>query len=42
MHELFKDEKADSELYPKIIDWIFDLQSKKNEVKWALTSPFKL
>ena len=42
MHELFKDEKADSEVFPKIIDWIFDLQSKKNEVKWAVTAPFKL
>lgn len=42
MHQLFKDEKAESEVFPKIIDWIFDLQSKKNEVKWAVTAPFKL
>lgn len=42
MHELFKDEKADTEVYPKIIEWIFDIQSKKNQVKWAVTTPFKL
>ena len=42
LHELFKDEKAETEVYPKILDWIFETDSRKNDVRWAVTAPFKL
>ena len=40
-HQLYKDEEAEEELYPKILEWI-DLLSTKKSVRWANTPPFNL
>ena len=41
-HHLHDDEKAEKEVFPKIVDWIFDMNSNKNQVKWSATTPFNL
>ena len=28
-------------MFPKIVDWIFDMNSNKNQVKWTVISPMK-
>jgi len=41
-HQLYKDEGAEEEVYPKILDWILDLTSNKNQIKWGKTGPFNI
>jgi hypothetical protein len=41
-HQLFKDEGADEELFPKMLEWIIDESSTKRHTKWTKTEPFNL
>jgi hypothetical protein len=41
-HHLHEDESAEKEVFPKIVEWIFDLSSNKNSVKWGVTAPLNL
>lgn len=41
-HQLFKDEGAEDEVFPKILEWITDESSNKNQTKWTNTPPFNL
>ena len=39
-HQLYKDQEAEEELLPKIIEWI-DLRQSNNTVRWTKTDPFR-
>jgi acylglycerol lipase len=41
-HQIFKDEGAEDELFPKILEWITDDTSNKNQTKWTNTPPLNL
>ena len=40
-HQLYKDQEAEEELLPKIIEWI-DLRQSDQTVRWTKTDPFKV
>lgn len=41
-HHLYSDENAETKVFPKIVEWVFDMKSSKGQVKWSVTGPFKL
>lgn len=41
-HQIFKDEGAEEEVFPKILEWITDESSNKNQTKWTNTPHFNL
>lgn len=41
-HQLYNDEEAEKDVFPKIIEWIYDSKSNKNQTKWAVTGKFNL
>ena len=41
-HHLHDDERADKEVFPRIVEWILDLNSNKNLVKWTVPPPLNV